>query len=240
MFMDKIAVSIVIPAFNEEKYIGSCLKSLINQITNKNYEVIVVDNNSSDSTVKVAESFKNKINLKIVTEKIQGRGAARARGFEEAKGDLILSTDADTILYPAWIDTLISPLGGKIVATTTSCKIVDLPPFKIFLFNIIQPTATYLYRIFLNHFWLAGFSFAILKSAYKKSGGFNPKLQALEDPDLAFRVSKIGQIKFINKPVIFSGRRFKRGLMAGLFQYIHTFTQSFLLRIKEPNLDNIR
>lgn len=226
-------VSTVIPAYNEEKYIGSCLKSLVKQKTDLNYEVIVVDNNSDDETVKIAEGFKDKLNLTIVTEKKQGRGAARAKGFEKARGDVILSTDADAIVYPEWINTLVGGIRGEVVATTSSCQTLDLGFIKDAVFNFVQPTATILFRLFFGHYWLAGFSFAILRSAYQKSGGFNPNLQALEDTDLASRVAKLGKIKFINKPVIFSGRRFKKGVISGLFEYIKTFIFAYTLK-REP------
>lgn len=225
--------SVVIPAYNEEKYIENCLSSLLDQKTNFDYEVIVVDNNSKDATVKVAQTFKDKLNLRIIHEKKQGRGAARARGFKEAKGWVILSTDADTIVYPEWINTLVAGLDGKIVATTTSCKTLDLGPINDAIFNFFQPAATYVYRVFFGHYWLAGFSFAIKKDVYIKSGGFNPNLQALEDSDLAARVAKFGKIKFIQKPVIFSGRRFKKGLASGIFEYIKTFIYAYTLK-KEP------
>lgn len=223
-------VSTVIPAYNEEKYIGDCLKSLTNQQTSLNYEVIVVDNNSTDKTAEVVKSFKDKLNLRLINEKKQGRGAARAKGFEKARGDVILSTDADTIVYPEWINTLVNGISGEVVATTTSCRTLDLGFIKDAVFNFVQPTVTYLYRIIFGNFWLAGFSFAILRSAYQKSGGFNPNLQALEDTDLASRVVKLGKIKFINKPVIFSGRRFKKGLISGLFEYIKTFIFAYTLK----------
>ncbi|MBI2018158.1 glycosyltransferase [Candidatus Daviesbacteria bacterium] len=232
--MSKVDVSIVIPAYNEEKYIENCLKSLVEQRTSLNYEVIVVDNNSTDTTVQIAEKFKDKFNLKVVNEKKQSRGAARYRGFKEAKGEIILSTDADAIVYPEWIDTLVGGLAnGEIIATTTSCKTLDLGAINDAIFNSVQPTATYLYKVFFGHYWLAGFSFAIKKDVYIKSGGFSPNLQALEDTDLAQRVKKFGRIKFINKPVIFSGRRFKQGLLSGILAYIKTFIYGYKLK-REP------
>lgn len=240
MSKNNITVSVVIPAFNEEKYIDKCLKSLVLQETNLRYEVILVDNNSDDETTQIAEGFKNKLNLTIIPEKKQGRGAARARGFKEAQGEIILSTDADAILYPGWLDSLVDGLKGDIVAVTTSCKITDLSSWKNWLFNMFQPAATYAFRLLFGHYWLAGFSFAILKSAYERSGGFNPRLQAMEDADLSFRVAKLGRIKFINKPVIFSGRRFKRGLRLGIFEYIKTFADAYILKRKAAFMDNPR
>lgn len=225
--------SVVIPAYNEEKYIENCLRSLVDQKTNLSYEVIVVDNNSDDATAKIAQSFTDQFKIRTIHEPKQGRGAARARGFEEAKGDVILSTDADAIVYPEWIDTLVAGLDGKMVATTTSCKTSDLGFTKDAIFNFFQPAATYVYRIFFGYYWLAGFSFAIKKDVYIRSGGFNPNLQAIEDTDLASRVANLGKIKFINKPVIFSGRRFKKGLASGIFEYIKTFIYAYTLK-REP------
>lgn len=233
-------VSVVIPAFNEEKYIRYCLDSLVHQKTSLTYEVIVVDNNSQDLTTKISRGFKDKLNLKIIREPKQGRGAARARGFGEAQGSLILSTDADTIVYPAWIDTLVNGLGGDTVAVTTSCKIRDLDPIANTIFNFLQPLLTYSFRVLFGHFWLAGFSFAISKSAYIKSGGFNPNLQALEDADLALRVAKLGKIRFVKTPVIFSGRRFKKGLLSGLFEYIKVFILAYTLKRQPVFMGNPR
>lgn len=235
-------VSVVIPAYNEEKYIENSLRSLqrAEQKTKKNYEVILVDNNSSDRTVKIAQKYVTGMNLRIVKEARQGRGIARARGFKEAKGDIILSADADTIFFPGWIDTLTSVLKDGIAASTTSCRIVDCSPLTNILFNLTQPKAAFLYRVFIGHYWLSGFSFGITKSVYEKSGGFDTALQAQEDLDLTFRVAKLGKIKFINKPVIFSGRRFKDGLFAGLFEYIQTFIEAFIFKKRDVYLDNPR
>lgn len=235
-------VSIVIPAYNEEKYIENSLFSLLEseQKTKISYEVILVDNNSSDQTVKLAQRFSKGMNLRIIKEDIQGRGIARARGFDEARGEIILSADADTIFYRGWIETLVFAVKGEVVAVTTSCKIADCSPFKNALFNFTQPKAAFLYRLFIGHYWLAGFSFGILKTIYQRSGRFNTSLQVQEDIDLSFRVAKLGKIRFINKPVIFSGRRFKDGLFAGLYEYIQTFIEAFILKKENVYLDNPR
>lgn len=240
--MNNITVSVVIPAYNEEKYIGDTLNSLLKseQKTNVNYEVILVDNNSTDKTVEVAKKFAHGMELRIIKESRQGRGVARARGFMEAKGEIILSADADTIFYKGWVEMLSSAIFGDVVAVTTPCKIVDSTAINNAIFNFIQPIMMVLYRIFSGHYWLSGFSFGILKSVYEKSGGFDTSLQAQEDLDLSFRVAKLGKIKLINKPVVFSSRRFKRGLIAGFYDYLRSFTEAFILKKKSVYLDNPR
>lgn len=238
----EVAVSIVIPAYNEEKYIGDTLFSLLKseQKTDINYEVVLVDNNSADKTAEVAKKFAEGMDLRIFKEASQGRGAARARGFKEAKGEIILSADADTIFHKNWVEELANNLKGDVVAVTTPCKIVDSTAINNAIFNFIQPIMMVLYRLVIGHYWLSGFSFGILKSVYEKSGGFDTSLQAQEDLDLSFRVAKLGKIKFINKPVVFSSRRFKRGLLAGFYDYFRSFTEAFILKKKEVFLDNPR
>ncbi|ACX72063.1 glycosyl transferase family 2 [Methanocaldococcus vulcanius M7] len=87
-------VSIVIPAYNEEKAIGKTLeliKNTIEKIKGYDFEIIVVDNNSSDSTGKIAKS----LGAKVVFERNKGYGNAYKKGLKEAGGDIIITGDAD-------------------------------------------------------------------------------------------------------------------------------------------------
>lgn len=236
-----IDASIVIPAFNEEAYIKACLESISKLETKLNFEVILVDNNSTDKTVEVAQKFANGINLRIIKESKQGRGAARAIGFKEAQGKIILSTDADATFDPNWLDILVAGIKGKIVATTTTCKITDCSALTNLIFNFIHPAMTVIYGAIFGNCWLFGFSFAIYKSVYDESEGFDPNLQAQEDFDLGYKICKLGKIKFINKqPLIVSGRRFKNGLLAAFYEYISTFITVIILKRKNAYLDNPR
>lgn len=94
-------VSVVIPAFNEEENIGDCLDS-INKQTEKAYEIIVVDNNSADRTAEIAKEY----GAHVVREDKKGIISARNRGFDEARGDIIVRTDADTIVPFNWISSI--------------------------------------------------------------------------------------------------------------------------------------
>lgn len=236
-------ISVIIPAYNEEKKIGECLDSLVNQSIAQKFEVIVVDNNSKDKTAEIARRYESKLNLKIVVQKIKGRGATRQKGFHQAKGKIILSTDADTIIPPSWTEKFSKTLQeSNAVAITGTCRIIDCGFFINIIFNILQPLSMRIYRLIFGHYWLSGFSFGIYKDVYKKSGGFNKNLNAQEDIDLSFRVSKVGQIKFIpNLPVIFSGRRFKNGLLIkGLLSYVTTFIGYFFYKNEKVILSDIR
>ena len=91
-------ISVILPCLNEEGAIGTCLDELTELIKNQNLdaEVIVVDNNSSDKTTQVAETYLGKIsNLKIVSEEMRGYGAAYLKGIKEASGKYVFFCDAD-------------------------------------------------------------------------------------------------------------------------------------------------
>ena len=94
-------ISLVIPAYNEEKFIKKCLESVKNQTVEPS-EVILINNDSIDKTADIAKNFK----VKIINEKQQGISYARNRGFNEAKYELIARCDADCILPKNWIEQI--------------------------------------------------------------------------------------------------------------------------------------
>lgn len=232
--MKKFEISIVIPAYNEEKYIGPCLQSLVWQKTKHSFEVVVVDNNSTDATKKIALSFKDRLNIRVVAEKRQGRGVARWRGFEEATGDFLFSSDADTVLPPNWIEDFMKYFKNKkIVAVTSMCNIDDPKKSNKVIFKFVHQLATEGSRFVLGQYCLYGFSFAVRKDIYVKSGKLDKKLNALDDLDLGKRVQKYGKIQLVrDMPVLTSSRRFKDGMFRGLFSFVKPVAQVVLNKNK--------
>ena len=104
--------SIVVAARNEERNIGRCLNSLLQQnYPSARFEVIVVDDHSADGTIqKLSDLRKSFKNLKIFSADAEqsGKTAALARGIEEAKGEIILTTDADCSVSKNWALTMVS------------------------------------------------------------------------------------------------------------------------------------
>ncbi|MEK7521709.1 MAG: glycosyltransferase [Patescibacteria group bacterium] len=237
-------VSVVVPAYNEEKALPKCLQALILQDYPKDlYEVIVVDNNSTDKTSYVASKFKNKLNLKIILEKKKGRGHARHTGFKAAKGKYILSTDADTTVPKDWIKKTVALLEREdsIVAVTGPCKINDCPRLTNFVFNVMQPSVMTIYKLAFGHYWLNGFNFGVKREVYRKSGGFDPNLNTMEDVDIAEKIAKHGKIKCsYSLNVVFSGRRFKHGLVQGIKPYIRDYIECFVFKNKNVVMEDVR
>lgn len=103
----KPEISVIVPAYNSENYITKALKSVFNQTYN-NLEVILIDDASSDATVKIAKSFKNK-RLKIIKNQ-QNRGVSysRNRGIQQAQGNWIALLDSDDWYAPERLEKLLA------------------------------------------------------------------------------------------------------------------------------------
>lgn len=207
---DNIQLSIVVPFFNEASSIELLLKSIQKQVGSVPFEVIFVDNNSTDESRKIIEKYKNKIaNLKIISQKIQGIGAARKKGFAESDGKIIASTDADVSLPEDWAKTILDRIDES-TGIVGTYQFVD----KGILFNLVYRSLMIFFdhinRIITGTFAFRGLNFAVKKHDYELSGGFNEGLSALEDLELSLRVKKYGKIKYLHNLVVNTGyRRFK-------------------------------
>ena len=101
-------ISIIIPAYNIEDYIGTCLDSLLKQ-TYKNLEIIVVDDGSSDNTGKIVDEYTIKYkNIKVIHKKNAGVSAARNSGLDLASGDYIGFVDGDDTVDEEMFEILIN------------------------------------------------------------------------------------------------------------------------------------
>jgi glycosyltransferase involved in cell wall biosynthesis len=102
-----ISISIIIPALNEEKMIGRCLESLTRLgFARDRFEVLVVDNGSRDKTRVIADSFKGRLNLKVLQQPCVCISALRNLGAREAMGDIVAFLDADCLAPADWLDRI--------------------------------------------------------------------------------------------------------------------------------------
>lgn len=100
-------ISVIVPAYNCEKYISKCLDSLLNQLY-KDFEIIFVDDGSTDKTLDIARYYKSKYkNLKVYTQLHKGSAAARNLALQNVLGQYIAFVDADDFVSPWFLKTLI-------------------------------------------------------------------------------------------------------------------------------------
>lgn len=101
-------VSVIVPVYNVEKYIGTCINSIIEQ-DYRNIEIILINDGSTDSSLKICEKYAQKDKrIRIVNQRNSGRGAARNRGIECATGDCITFVDGDDFVDDNYISTLLA------------------------------------------------------------------------------------------------------------------------------------
>jgi glycosyltransferase involved in cell wall biosynthesis len=213
-------ISVVIPAFNEEKFLPKCLESLKNQDF-KNFEVIVVDNNSTDKTAQITKEFGSI----LLSEKKQGVAFARQKGFLKARGKIIASTDADTILPQNWLSRIFEEFkkDKNLVAFGGSCIFCSGPLSAKLAARYLLSLLLLLDKKFFGGWSLMGCNFALRKGAFLKIGGFNTNLKLNEDIEISYRLRKIGKVILDpNFKVKTSGRRYRHGLIFGLINYAPT------------------
>lgn len=187
----RLSVSLVIPAYNEECYIGACLDSLTRQ-TKQPDEVIVIDNSSSDKTAEIAKKYPF---VKLVKEPKQGRVFARNAGFDAAKGDVIARIDADTEVPPNWLEHIMdfyANAENRLMAFTGDAAFnnVRFPRAVAWLYHEM---AFDLNRIFAGHPTLWGSNMAITKQqwlAVRKR--ICPRNDIHEDLDLSIHLHARG------------------------------------------------
>ena len=201
-------VSVIVPAYNEEKYIEKCLESIINQ-EEKPSEIIVVDNNCTDKTAEIAQKF----GARIVKEENQGMIHARNAGFDNAKYEIIARTDADSILPRDWISKIKRSFTDKDLGALSG------PVYYYNLPKILQishlPTLVWFkfLGIIFAHDYLFGPNMALRKSVWEKVKRdicLDDK-NVHEDIDLSIHLAKFTKLKFDGSLIIRTARvRWKR------------------------------
>jgi len=228
-------VSVIVPAYNSETTIGDCLKSLENQDFPKNqYEIIVVDDGSTDNTEKIVLSFQK---AKLLKQEHKGPAAARNLGLSRAKGDIVLFTDADCIPDKNWIKEMIACFSDpEVVGVAGTYKTL----------NKNKLIARYVgYEIELRHNRMKQFKnidfVGTYSAAYRKSvlnviGNFDTNFSEAsgEDTDLSFRIAATKN-KIIFCPTAFVWHRHPSSLLAYLKQKFNRAFWRVLLYKKHPS-----
>lgn len=224
----KSGISVIIPTYNRKHSLKEALVAVLEQWT-KNYEVIVIDDGSTDGTVQLLQEMKKAYkNLRFFTQPNQGPAAARNLGISHAKGQIIAFTDDDCEVSKTWVLMIRKSfeLNPEVVAlqgrTTTDRE--KITPFTHQIdnehgFNTI-PTCNAAYRM----------------ETLNKLGGFDTSFPFPhnEDADLAWRAAEIGKVMFVPEMTVHHPPRldsFKK-----VSKRMRILESEFMLYYKNPAL----
>ncbi len=186
--MSNHKISIIIPTYNEENYLPSCLKS----ISTLNYpendiELVVVDNGSTDSTRKIAESY----GAKVLCDSALNVSGLRNLGVSESTGEIVTFVDADCIVTGEWLNN------ASIYFDNLNVVAWGGPPLPPKNSTWVQKT-WFLVRQKGNQTqdvdWLESMNLFVRREQFITIGGFDSSLVTCEDVDFSYRISKHGRI----------------------------------------------
>lgn len=223
-------VSVVVPAYNEEPLLPACLAALKRQDYEGEFEIIVVDNASTDRTGRIAAAA----GVTVVEEPHRGYSKALARGFAAATGDIVATTDADSIVPSNWISRLVgayeegvAAVGGELDFTHANWKARLLTRGILPIINRVDrqnPAGP--------HLW--GANFSVRRSAFLAAGGWNPEFNLQTDTELSERLRRFGRVVLLPDLVVkTSSRRWNRSLVTSSFLYATNFMS---LRLRQRPL----
>ena len=210
-----IKVSIVIPAYNAARTITKTLEACVNQSYPKeNFEVIIADDGSTDTTADIVKSFP----VKYLFQKNSGPATARNIGWRAAKGDIILFTDSDCVPEKEWITKMLAMFNAGDVAAVGGTYGNVNPEYIVSL--CIHHEILYRHSTLTEYVkYLGSFNLGIRKKVLEELNGFDEsyKIACGEDADLTYRIS-YKDYKL----------RFSRGVEVG-----HHFPTSFFKFLKQ-------
>ncbi|HJJ90609.1 MAG TPA: glycosyltransferase [Methanocorpusculum sp.] len=213
-------ISVIIPTFNEEKGIESCLQSLCNQTLPRNhYEIIVVDGNSKDKTREIAEKYADK----VIIQNSKKVGGARNDGVMGAKYNILATTDADCFLPRDWLEKILEDFEKHPNASTIYGTVYPLEPgikhkLSLLGYNMVSRVGYLTGTLYMT----LGCNTAFRKEMFLEAGMYSTA-DAGDDFEIAHRMKKYGRVLLdTNLRVGFSMRRYiEFGAIKSIFQWLY-------------------
>ncbi len=238
-------VSVIIPAYNEDKYISKTLDCIASQ-DYPNYEVIIIDNASTDKTFAVVTAYiagdLAKIPMRLVQESRQGTQFARECGRKTATGSIIAQLDADCLPDPDWISTGVGLFkSAKVVAVTGPYAYIDCPlGTRIYTYlgqGIFYKLINSVIQLFHRGGIIIGGNAFIRAAVLESAGGYNTGLTFYgDDVDTAARVSAFGKIRYSNKLQLKTS--YRRFAALGFWKVQNKYSRFFLHAVFHGKVDS--
>jgi cellulose synthase/poly-beta-1,6-N-acetylglucosamine synthase-like glycosyltransferase len=237
-------VSLIIPAYNEEKSIAETIKSILAIDYPKNkFEIIVVDDGSKDNSYKIAKTFESS-KVKVFSKKNGGKGSALNYGLKHAKGEIIFTMDADSVVMPDSVKYQVAKFYTDSRVMCVSPVVAVYKPKGIFqrVQQIEYMLGVFIREAFASynaiHITPGAFS-AYRKIFFDKHGGFDEK-NITEDLEMSLRVQYKGyMIENADKSVVYTHapktfkslmiqrRRWYFGLIDNLIHYSGLISRNY-------------
>jgi cellulose synthase/poly-beta-1,6-N-acetylglucosamine synthase-like glycosyltransferase len=196
-------ISIVVPTYNGADRIGRTLKALEEQDFPGDYEIVVVDDGSTDGTADVVSEFKE---VRLVCQKNAGPAAARNRGVEECNGELVLFTDDDCVPREDWLRRMSEAFENEDVIGVKGAYRTNQ---KEVVARFVQLEYEDKYRLLQKHEnidFIDTYSAGFRRDIFIESGGYDTTfpVACAEDVELSFRLSTQGcKMRFVPDAIVY-------------------------------------
>ena len=197
--MTRPLLSIVVPAHDEEAFIGRTLQALhaAAEATGLAYEVIVVDDGSTDATAEIARSGGARV-VPVVVRQI---AAARNAGARVANGEMLVFVDADTIVTGRVLKAAVADMRkGAVGGGARAVYDEDTPRWA-------QRAIAVVVVLMRRVNWAAGCFFFVQRAAFERVGGFDERYFASEEIHLSRALKRLGRFVILPETVVTSGRK---------------------------------
>lgn len=185
-------ISVIIPAYNAEKTISNCLHALEEQSVKEKFEVIIVDDGSTDRTAETAKGFKG---VRVILQANKGPAGARNHGAREACGEILVFTDADCEPAPNWLMEMARPLEDSLVGGVQGAYATRQ---KEAVARLVQLEIEERYERMKKSKeldWIGTYAAAFRRKDFMELKGFDEayKTSSGEDPDFSYRLHGAGK-----------------------------------------------
>jgi glycosyltransferase involved in cell wall biosynthesis len=222
-------ISVIIPTYNEEKNIERCLKAFENQtISRKDFEIIIVDGQSTDKTIEIAEKYADK----VIQQVSKGVGGARNDGARIAKGDILVTTDADCVPYHEWLEIVQNHFSEEGIVAVTGFLIPfdyeGMGKIETYVYELLFRISNQILTLFslTGYYHLCGANSAFDKNMFLEIGGYQD-LPYSDDIEIYKRLKPKGKMVLDkNMKVNYSVRRIRK---MSLWKYIYMITRNDIL-----------
>lgn len=233
-----VLVSVIVPAYNEEKALGKTIESLL-RLSYSNKEIIIVDDGSTDRTLEVARSYAQKDVVMVVTKSNGGKWDALNTGIKAAKGEFIVCIDADTILDQNAIHYLvrhfrnpkIGAVAGNVKVGNRGSLLTKLQALEYVVgINLHRRSEAHLQNVTVVPGPIGAFRASVLNEV-----GFFEGDTFAEDADITFRILKAGY-RTLYEPRVFAYTEAPKSMTGLAKQRYRWYRGSFQVLSKHKNM----